>query len=249
MPIRSLDRSLLAAALLAAAAACDGARAPMPPAAQEIAVEVSPEDAQVEPAGTVQFAAVVTGTVNTSVTWSVVESGGGTVNGSGLYVAPSSGGTFHVRATSAADATKSGTATVTVQPPAPPVSVAVAPATGAVDACRPLTFTATVTNATNGSVTWSVQEGAAGGSITAGGVYTAPATAGTYHVVARSNADPTKTSVAEVVVTERVLAVAVSPATVTVSAGGTTQFTATVTTTCGTVAAVQAITADGQLVN
>ena len=51
------------------------------------------------------------------------------------------------------------------------------------------TFTATVTNSSNQSVTWSVVEGAAGGSITSGGVYTAPATAGTFTVKATAAAD------------------------------------------------------------
>jgi hypothetical protein len=46
-----------------------------------------------------------------------------------------------------------------------------------------------------------VQEGAAGGAITSAGVYTAPATAGNYHVVATSQADSTKSATATVTVT------------------------------------------------
>ena len=52
-------------------------------------------------------------------------------------------------------------------------------------------------------MTWSVQEGAAGGTIAATGVYSAPAVAGTYHVVATSVADPAKSAIATVTVTER----------------------------------------------
>jgi hypothetical protein len=243
------NRSLLFMALAAATvSACDGGtRAPLPPAGQGIAIEVSPADAQVEAAGTVKFAAVVTGTIDTTVSWNVVETAGGSVDTTGLYFAPRSGGTFHVRASSNADPSRIATAAVTVTPPAA-VGIAVAPTTSAVDACRTLTFTATVTNATDTSVTWSVQEGAEGGSITAGGVYTAPSTAGTYHVVAQSGADPTRTAVAEVVVADHVLSVTVTPQQITVAAGGTAQFTASVTTTCGTVASVQTITADGEIV-
>jgi len=65
------------------------------------------------------------------------------------------------------------------------------------------TFTAAVagiTGANANAVTWSVQEGATGGTITQGGVYTAPASVGTYHVVAISQADPTKQAVATVLV-------------------------------------------------
>jgi hypothetical protein len=62
------------------------------------------------------------------------------------------------------------------------------------------TFTATVTGTTDTGVTWSVQE-AGGGTISSAGVYTAPATVGTYHAVAKSVADGTKTAVATVTVT------------------------------------------------
>jgi cytochrome c biogenesis protein CcmG/thiol:disulfide interchange protein DsbE len=47
-------------------------------------------------------------------------------------------------------------------------------------------------------VTWRVQEGATGGSIDADGVYTAPATPGTYHVVAALKSDPSQTATATV---------------------------------------------------
>src|SRR5689334_18508359 len=53
------------------------------------------------------------------------------------------------------------------------------------------TFTASVTTSINQAVNWSIQEGAAGGSITSAGLYTAPALPGTFHVVATSQADAT----------------------------------------------------------
>ena len=43
-------------------------------------------------------------------------------------------------------------------------------------------------------VTWSVQEGAAGGTITSEGVYTAPSVPGVYHVVGISQSDLTQTA-------------------------------------------------------
>jgi hypothetical protein len=85
-----------------------------------------------------------------------------------------------------------------------------------------------------------VQEGSTGGTV-ANGTYTAPSTGGTYHVVATSVAAPTSSATVPVVVTERVLSVAVSPPTVTVQPNGTAQFTATVTTTCGAYSALQAV--------
>jgi hypothetical protein len=59
-------------------------------------------------------------------------------------------------------------------------------------------FTATVTGTTNTAVNWSVAEGAVGGNITATGFYTAPGVPGTYHVVAASQADLSRTGTATV---------------------------------------------------
>jgi Galactose oxidase, central domain len=50
------------------------------------------------------------------------------------------------------------------------------------------------------TASWSVQEGAAGGSITADGVYTAPSVEGVYHVVGTSTTDPTSTATTVVTV-------------------------------------------------
>jgi hypothetical protein len=51
-------------------------------------------------------------------------------------------------------------------------------------------LTATVANAGDTRVSWSVEEGTAGGSVDTAGRYTAPAAPGTFHVVATSVADP-----------------------------------------------------------
>ena len=56
------------------------------------------------------------------------------------------------------------------------------------------------TNAAATSVSWSVQEGAAGGTVTSAGLYTAPSQAGTYHVVVTSKVDPAKNASAVVTV-------------------------------------------------
>lgn len=213
-------------------------------AAQDVTVQVAPAQAQVPPGGVVTFAATVTGTPNTSVVWGVSEALGGTVNATGLYTAPSSAGTFHVTATSNADPTKQASATVTVTTPAP-IVVTVSPAAPSVDECKTLQFTAAVTGTTNTAVTWSVLEGATGGTVTAAGLYTAPNGPGTYHVVAKSVADPTKSSTATVTVKDTIVAVVVSPATVTVPPSGTAQLTATVTNTCGTFTASATINAAG----
>ena len=199
-----------------------------------VAVAISPASASVAAGGTATFTATVTGGKDRSVTWSVAEpTACGTVSQSGVYTAPAAAATCHVVATSNADRSKSASATVSVSASPGLVTVSVSPATGTVHSCQTLTFKATVTGAADTSVAWVVQEGAAGGSIDTSGVYTAPNSAGTYHVVATSRADPATSAVAQVVVTDLVLGVAVSPSTITVPAAGTAQFTATVTTTCG----------------
>ena len=66
--------------------------------------------------------------------------------------------------------------------PPPSVQVAVSPTAASVFTNQNEVFTATVTGTSNTSVTWSVQEGASGGSITNAGLYSAPANAGTFHV-------------------------------------------------------------------
>ncbi len=246
LTLRRVVAAPMFVALLELLSACSGgASQPASGSAQDVSVQVDPADVQVAPAGTVTFAATVTGTIDTSVVWEVVETGGGAIDGGGVYTAPGTAGTFHVRATSNADAQKQATATVNVTAAAPSVSVSVSPASGSANACQTLRFTATVANATDAGVTWSVQEGTAGGTVATDGTYTAPPSAGTYHVVATSRADVTKRAVATVVVTEKVLAVAVTPTSATVQAGGSTQFTATVTTTCGAFSSIRTITAAG----
>ena len=72
------------------------------------------------------------------------------------------------------------------------ITVSVSPATVTLFTNQTATFTAAVTGTSNMSVTWSVQEGASGGSITSAGVYTAPASTGTFHVIATSQANSAK---------------------------------------------------------
>ena len=162
----------------------------VPPA---INVTISPMTATLAVSTNQQFTATVTGTNNTAVTWSVDGVAGGnmtvgTINTNGLYAAPATAGGHTITATSVADKTKSASATVAV------LSLTVAPASSKLALQGVQQFTATVQGTTNTSVTWSV-DGVAGGNsmvgtITTGGLYTAPGTAGTYTVTATSVALP-----------------------------------------------------------
>jgi len=212
-----------------------------------VSVTVSPATATVAAGGQATFTAAVGGATDTRVTWSIDEGATcGAVSATGVYTAPTTAATCHVRATSRADASRSGAATVTVTAPSP-ISVAISPTTGTAFGCGTLAFAASVTGGTGSrAVTWSVTE-AGGGTVAANGTYTAPDAEGTFHVVATSVADPSKSATAVVTVTTKVLSVAVNPATLSVPTGGTAQFSATVTTTCGSVVSLKLVDANGMI--
>ncbi len=233
--MRLRDWPVLAAALAAMLflSACGGGGGgnnnPPPPA---VTVTVSPATATVNAGLTVQFTAAVANISNTAVTWTV--SGGGTISTGGLYTAPATppSGAVTVTATSQADTSASGSVTVTVKPA---ITVTVSPATASVNAGLTQQFTVAVANTTNANVTWAVVGGSANGTISASGLYTAPATppSGAVTVTATSQADPSASGSATVTV-QPAITVTVSPATVAVNAGLTQQFTAAVADTTNT---------------
>jgi hypothetical protein len=80
----------------------------------------------------------------------------------------------------------------------PPIgSVTISPTSATVPEGAIKVFTATITG--GGNVVWSMQEGVAGGTVV-GGLYTAPNTTGTFHVVATNALDSSKTATATVTV-------------------------------------------------
>jgi hypothetical protein len=93
----------------------------------------------------------------------------------------------------------SGSQTVTV------ISVAVSPSGASIAPAATQTFTAVVSGMMGALVTWSVN-GISGGNSTVGtistaGLYTAPATAGTYTVTAASTVDVSVTGSQSIIVT------------------------------------------------
>jgi hypothetical protein len=156
-----------------------------------VTVTVSPASVTLSAGQTQQFTATVS---NGTVTWSISPSVG-SISASGVYTAPApvtAAQTVTVTAKSVADPSKSATATVTLAP----VSVTVSPATVTLSAGQTQQFTAT---ASNGTVTWAINPSV--GSISATGVYTAPASvaaAQAVTVTATSVADPSKSAAATV---------------------------------------------------
>ena len=97
-----------------------------PPAGGGVSVGVSPPSAALSALKTAQFTALVTGSANTSVTWSMTPSVGTLSNG--LYTAPpvvNATQSVTITAKSVADPSKTATAIVQLMPTAPPAAGAV----------------------------------------------------------------------------------------------------------------------------
>ncbi len=168
------------------------------PVKTAISVSITPGSGSTQLNGTQQFAATVTNSANQAVNWSVVEgAAGGTVSATGLYAAPMNvAGVFHIKATSQVDNVTNAVVPVTVH-----LNVSVSPPSATVALGQHQQFMSTITGSADTAVVWSEKEGAAGGSVSATGVYLAPTNAaGTFHVVAKSSADSTETATATVIV-------------------------------------------------
>ena len=95
-----------------------------------VTVTVSPTSANVRAGDSYTFQASVSGTTNTSVTWSVNGTNGGTsatgtIDANGKYTAPANlpnPNTVNVKATSAADTSASGASNVTLMNPTPTIT-------------------------------------------------------------------------------------------------------------------------------
>lgn len=115
-------------------------------------------------------------------------------------------------------------------PPPPTISISISPQTATVFVGGSTQFAATVTGSSSQSVTWSVNDVAGGnataGTISATGLYTAPAVPPSPNAVtvkAASAADSTKTASASVTITNPVPALnSISPSTVIAGSGDTT---------------------------
>ena len=207
-------------------------------------IVVSPSSAQIKPGSQVQFSAA--GAANDVLLWSVSGSGCegiscGEISSDGVYTAPASvptPPTVLVVATSLADPTQSGSASVTIGTPAI-LRVTISPKLVTIAQRGQQQFSALVTGSANSAVNWAVSgvKCAAGscGTISSGGLYTAPAIvpkSARVIVKATTVAAPKKSASATVEVESATsVSVVVSPSTVQVGVGGQQQFSATVSGT------------------
>ena len=205
-------------------------------------ITVSPSAVQVKPGAQTQFAA--SGPGSGVVIWGISGSGCvgiscGSITSSGLYTAPTtapSPATVIVTATSLSNVSISGAATVSIVSSST-VGVTVSPASVQLSTGAQQQFKATVTGTSNAAVVWSVTGfgcgGADCGTISSGGLYTAPATQPNpsfVTVTATSVADATKSSSATATIIQK-FAVTISPASLQLAIGASQQFTAKVTGT------------------
>ena len=187
-------------------------------------LSIAPQVADVQAGGTLLFTATSEG----PVAWSLAEGpAAGAITPDGRYTAPLQAGSFHVVATSAGGRA-SAVVRVAAAPAAKATRVSLAPALAHLESGGHLQFTASATGA-DPRVTWSVEEGGAGGSVDPTGFYRAPQVPGTDHLVASSVADPTRTARAEIVVSAPGVRVAISPLAATLGRGSTFRFSAAVT--------------------
>jgi hypothetical protein len=180
-----------------------------------------------------QYAATVKGSTNTAVTWSVNGVVGGdpatgSISAKGLYTAPANAPQspkVTITATSVANPAVSQSLAVTLDAPQPPsVTLTLSGAT-TVTWGTSSQYVATVTGSSNTAVTWTVNGvtggNATNGTISANGLYTAPASApqlSTVTITATTVADPTvakslvTTLVAPTTTTSRIPANAIASA-------------------------------------
>lgn len=181
---------LLAAASLAPACGGGGGSAAPPPApTAPVIASFTATPMTIAPGQSSTLAWTVTGATILSL-----DPGIGAVTGSSRTITPAATTTYTLTATNSTGSVTAA-ATVTVQPP-PLITVSVAPATAVLLPGGQQQFTATVSGTAQTAVQWTTT----GGAISAGGLYSAPAAAGTYQARATLVADSSKWAEATVTV-------------------------------------------------
>src|SRR5665213_71886 len=220
-----------------------------------VSVSIMPGPTTLSAGRSAQFTAKVVGTTNTAVHWSMTPHAGSLLNG--LYTAPTdivSPQTVTLTAASVADPTKSAAVSLVVNPirrrslPARKVSVGVSPASTSLNRGQSATFTAKVSGTSDTTVTWSLGPHQVGRIVN--GTYQAPTTVAAQQAVtvtATSVADPAATASATIVL--KPVGLTMRPATVSLGAGASATFAASVTGTGNTAVAWSLSSAVGAVVN
>jgi hypothetical protein len=231
--LRSAKRFVCALAMFAALAILQGCsqssggRGSIAPPLALIQVTVNPPTSSVILGNTQTFAAAVTGTANTAVTWNVNGIPGGnattgTITPTGAYTAPAdlpSPASVQITATSAADPTKSATAAVSI---ISDIVVRITPNIAGVELGALQPFSATIVSAGHPDTTlrWSISSAACPnqcGTVDTRGNFTAPQilpSPASLTVIAQSVADPGKQASAAITITSHFSLTVSAPANV-----------------------------------
>ena len=149
---------------------------------------------------------------------------GGTITSAGSFTAGSSSGVFQVIATESTNGF-ADTSSVTVTAPPTLVSLTLTPSSATVNpgATQQFSVSGSYSDGSTGSP--AVTYVATGGSISASGLFTAGATAGAYQIIATEpNTGIADTSDVNIPAPPTLTALALTPVSATVGAGGTVQF-------------------------
>lgn len=195
-------------------------------------IELTPSSAVLQPGAQRAFSAHAVRTdgviVPVAVSWKAT---GGNISSTGVYSAGSIlGGGYRVIARYL-DGQFADTALVTIAAPAATLTgLTLTPGTASVASGAQVTFNAVPTWSDGTSALPALIWSATGGSITGGGIWTAPVAAGSYQVVSRHQVSGLADT-ATVTVTEapRVTAVTISQQASSIQTGGTRQFSAQAT--------------------
>jgi hypothetical protein len=205
-------------------------------------ISLNPAFSQIQPGDSVQFLAMLQGTTNPAIQWSLSPSVGTLMNG--VYTAPSSvsGDTqVTITATTLSNPPSAATAMVLILQPVTPVSISLSAGTTSLTAGQSVNLRASVTGTANTAVNWMLTPNM--GTIS-NGVYTAPASVTVQQnvvVTATSQADPTKSATVALLLKpmptlpgNSTVSITTSPASTTLNGGQSVTFTATVSGTSNT---------------
>lgn len=197
----------LALFLLCVFCAACGAVGPASDPPPAVTITVTPTSAQIYQGNPVQFMASVQNAAASSIVWQVngVANGNptvGTIDSTGLYVAPAAvptPATVMVTAALQTGSTKSGPSDVTILLLSSITGhLLISPALSSVTTSQALQLQVTTPGVTNSDVSWA----ASGGTISADGVFNPPSAPGPYTILASLLANPNTTGSATVEVTD-----------------------------------------------
>jgi hypothetical protein len=189
------------------------------------AVKIAPKKATIETNQTIRFSGTGISTAGdsmaTSIEWTAT---GGSITADGVLSAHATG-TLRVIG-KALGHNKSDTSTVVVVPPQPTLTtIVVSPDPATVTEGKAASFSASGKLSDGSTAPIGVVWGATGGTIDAGGNYTAGMTPGAFRVVATNTSSTVADTVPVTVTAAQLAQIVLAPATVTLVPGGTQQFT------------------------